>query len=234
MFPRDYESLRELAGVGDYTAAAVASIAFGLPHAVLDGNVMRVLARLLNDAGQITSTRTKRRLREDAERLLDRAQPGVFNQAVMELGATVCLPRAPRCAECPLTTECRAYRMGTAAELPVKLRQKEPVEIAATVTIVIREGRVLLWRRREGEGRMAGFWELPDPSQLPGLRQIETIGKFHHTITHHHYTFVVTSGNVSRAPSHYRWIPRSRLSKIPLSTIARKALRLSPALWGRL
>jgi A/G-specific adenine glycosylase len=225
-FPREYESIRELAGVGDYTAAAVASIAFGLPHPVLDGNVMRVLARLLNDAGEITSTHTKRRLRDEAERLLDRAHPGCFNQALMELGATVCVPRAPRCGECPLAGECRGLRAGTAAELPVKLRKKEPVEIAGTLTIVARSGRVLLWRRAASEGRMAGFWELPDPSRLPGLRQTETIGKFHHTITHHRYTFLVTSGNIAEVPSHYRWIARARLPHLPLSTIARKALRL--------
>jgi A/G-specific adenine glycosylase len=225
-FPRDYGSIRELAGVGDYTAAAVASIAFALPHAVLDGNVMRVLARLLNDAGEISSTQTKRRLRDEAERLLDRAQPGRFNQALMELGATVCVPRSPRCGDCPLSRECRGLRLGTAAELPVKLRKRDPVEIAATVTIVARSGRVLLRRRAASEGRMAGFWELPEPSQLPGLRQTETIGKFHHTITHHRYTFLVTTGNVARAPGHYRWIARARLGQLPLSTIARKALRL--------
>jgi A/G-specific adenine glycosylase len=225
-FPREYEAIRELAGVGDYTAAAVASIAFGLPHAVLDGNVMRVLARLLNEAGEIASARTKRRLREEADRLLDRAQPGLFNQALMELGATVCVPRAPKCGECPLAAECQGRRMGTAAELPVKLRKQEPVEIEAAVTVVIRAGRVLLWQRGEDAGRMAGFWELPEPSQLPGWRHRRTIGKFHHTITHHRYTVAVTTGSVSQVPGKYRWMPRARLQQVPLSTVARKALRL--------
>jgi A/G-specific adenine glycosylase len=227
-FPRDYASIRELAGVGDYTAAAVASIAFELPHAVLDGNVLRVLARLLNDAGEITSTTTKTRLRTEAHRLLDRTRPGLFNQAIMELGATVCVPRAPKCGECPLARECRGHRMGTAAGLPVKLRKKEPVRIAAAVTIVTRGGSVLLWQRGQGEGRMAGFWELPDPSQLPGLRHRKALGQFRHTITHHHYTFEVTTADVSRIPSDYRWVARSRLRSVPLSTVARKALRLYP------
>ena len=225
-FPREYEAIRALAGVGDYTAAAVASIAFGLPHAVLDGNVLRVLARLLDERGEITSTATKRRLREEADRLLDRRQPGQFNQALMELGATVCVPRVPRCGECPLARQCQAYRTGTAVELPVKLRKKEPVEIAAAVAVVMRAGRVLLWRRASNEGRMAGFWELPDPAQLPGLRHSKPLGKFRHTITHHHYTFEVTSGELSHIPGKYRWVPRAHLSHVPLSTVARKALRL--------
>jgi A/G-specific adenine glycosylase len=227
-FPRQYDAIRELPGVGDYTAAAVASIAFGLPHAVLDGNVLRVLARLLNEHGEITSTVTKRRLRQESDRLLDRRQPGLYNQALMELGATVCVPRAPRCTECPLAVECQGYRLGTAAALPVKLRKKEPVEIAAVVTIVARRGSVLLWRRSAEDGRMAGFWELPDPAHLPGLREERRLGKFHHAIMHHRYTFDVISGWVSQVPSDYVWIPRTRLREIPLSTIARKALRLCP------
>jgi A/G-specific adenine glycosylase len=206
----------------------VGSIAFGLPHAVLDGNVMRVLARLLNDAGEITSTTTKTRLRAEAQRLLDRPQPGLFNQALMELGATVCVPRAPKCGECPLARECRGFQLGTAAGLPVKLRKKEPVQIAAAVAIVSRGGSVLLWQRAEDEGRMAGFWELPDPSQLPGLKHSKTLGQFRHTITHHHYTFEVTTAEVSHIPSNYRWVARSRLRSVPLSTVARKALRLCP------
>jgi A/G-specific adenine glycosylase len=225
-FPREFESIRELPGVGDYTAAAVASIAFGLPHAVLDGNVMRVLARLLNDSGEISSTPTKRRLRDEAHRLLDRRHPGRFNQAMMELGATVCVPRSPKCGECPLDGECLGYRLGTAATLPVKLRKKEPVEIRAAVTIVMRAGRVLLWERPADSGRMAGFWELPEPSQLPGLEQLVSVGTFRHAITHHRYIFQVTSGIIPHAPRNCRWIPRSRLRQIPLSTIARKALRL--------
>jgi A/G-specific adenine glycosylase len=224
-FPRRYETILELAGVGDYTAAAVASIAFGLPHAVLDGNVMRVLARLLNDAGEISSTQTKRRLRDEAQRLLDPNAPGAFNQAMMELGATVCLPRAPKCGECPLARYCQAHQEGTAAELPVKLRKREPVEIASAVTVVRRGGQVLLWRRGPDEGRMAGFWELPDPTQLPGLRQGKIIGTFHHSITHHRYTFVVRYGNVTRIPSQFHWFAPDRLRDLPLSTIARKALR---------
>jgi endonuclease III len=101
LFPSGYQAIRELPGVGDYTAAAISSIAFGLPYAVLDGNVLRVVARLTNDSADISAGRTRARFREIAQQWLDRRQPGAFNQAMMELGATVCLPRVPRCEYLP-------------------------------------------------------------------------------------------------------------------------------------
>jgi A/G-specific adenine glycosylase len=225
-FPRDYDSIRALAGVGDYTAAAVSSIAFDLPHAVLDGNVMRVVARLDNDAGDISAAPTRRRFRARAQELLDRRRPGLFNQALMELGATVCLPKAPRCADCPLAAHCQAYLAGTARQLPVKLRRTEPVEIAATLVVARRGGRVLLWQRGAESKRMAGFWELPAPAQLPGLGRGKVSGEFRHTLTHHHYTFTVMTAAPGRIPKGCRWFPESALADLPLSTTARKALRL--------
>ena len=195
---------------GDYTAAAVASIAFDLPHAVLDGNVLRVLARLTNDSGEITSSQTRTRLRQEADRLLDRRAPGVFNQAMMELGAMVCVPERPCAATVRSPRGCLAFREGTAAGLPVKLRKKEPVEIEAAVAIVRRNRSLLLWRRGPDEGRMAGFWELPEPAQLPGLRQGKIIGTFRHSITHHRYTFAVRYGNVSHVPAGFDWVAHER------------------------
>src|SRR5580692_8271758 len=110
-FPQTYDELRELAGVGDYTAAAVASIAFGLPHAVVDGNVRRVAARLTNGKGVA---------QEVADLLLDQRNPSRSNQAIMELGAVVCVPRDPRCGECPIAQYCEARRLGTQNEVPGK------------------------------------------------------------------------------------------------------------------
>jgi A/G-specific adenine glycosylase len=229
-FPRDHASLLELAGVGEYTAAAVASIAFGLPHAVLDGNVMRVLTRLLNEAGEISSALIRLRLKTVAHELLDRENPGRFNQAMMELGATVCVPRSPQCAACPLVAVCHGHRLGTASGLPVKLRKKEPVEIAGTLVMIAGNGCVVLWRRPRGPGRMAEFWELPEPEQLPNLRRGKAIGTFRHTITHHHYTFRVITGAIPSLPKGFRRVELSRLRELPLSTVARKALRLCPGI----
>jgi A/G-specific adenine glycosylase len=230
VFPVEYQTIRELPGVGDYTAAAISSIAFDLPHAVLDGNVVRVVARMTNDAGDIRVSATRQRFREIAQHWLDSRRAGAFNQAMMELGATVCLPRMPRCEICPLAALCHGRRARRASQLPVKTRRTAPVKIAMTAAIIERRGRLLLWQRDVDARRLAGFWELPTPEQLPGFTGIREIGAFRHTITHHHYEVAVLTGRLGprvRAALPLQWIPISRLGALPLSTTARKALRLA-------
>ena len=227
-FPRDYQAIRDLPGIGDYTAAAVASIAFGLPHAVLDGNVLRVVARVENDAADIASARTRQRFRAVAQQWLDPAHPGHFNQALMELGATVCLPRNPLCLVCPLSACCRARELGTAAQLPVKLRKTQPVRISAVLLVVRHRGRILLRQREAAATRMAGFWDLPSPEQLPAAKLGARIGEIRHTITHHHYTFEVRTATASLPPDGgFAWFTIAQLAEIPFSTTARKALQLA-------
>jgi A/G-specific adenine glycosylase len=227
-FPRNYESIRALPGIGDYTAAAVGSIAFDLPFAVLDGNVMRVVARVNNDAADISAGRTRNRFREIAQQWLDPREPGHFNQALMELGATVCLPRNPLCLVCPLAGCCGARLEGTAAQLPVKLRKTAPVRLCGTLLVVRNRGRILLRQRDAAESRMAGFWDLPAPEDLPAAKVGERIGEIRHTITHHHYTLEVRSATVQAADREdLRWFKISQLAGIPFSTTARKALELA-------
>ena len=226
-FPRDYAAIRALPGIGDYTAAAIASIAFALRHAVVDGNVLRVVARVENDAADIASPRTRERFRAIAREWMGQYQPGVFNQALMELGATVCLPANPLCHCCPIAGSCRALREGTVSQLPVKLRKTEPVAIAAVLLLVRRGGRVLLRQKEAGARRMAGFWELPAPEELPAARAGKSLGEFRHTITHHHYTFTVRSAAVRTSGPEFRWYDAAQLAEIPLSTTARKALKLA-------
>jgi A/G-specific adenine glycosylase len=225
-FPRDHDAIRALPGIGDYTAAAVASIAFGLPHAVLDGNVLRVAARMENDAADIAAARTRERFREVAQEWLDRRRAGEFNQALMELGATVCLPKNPQCQACPLAAHCRARAAGTAAQLPVKLRKTEPVRIASVLLVVRSRGRILLRRRDASARRMAGFWELPEPAHAPQARVGKCYGSFRHTITHHHYTIEVRAAKWTPEGGDFAWFAPAALVEIPLSTTARKALAL--------
>jgi A/G-specific adenine glycosylase len=226
-FPNDYKGLLALAGVGPYTAAAIASIAFGWPCAVLDGNVMRVISRLENDASDLGSPRTRAAFLDAAQRRLDPRRPGEFNQAMMELGATVCVPRAPLCGGCPVKDGCQAFACGTAAQLPVKLARRAPERVAVVAVVVRRRGAVLLWRRPEDERAMAGFWDLPSPAQLPSLGRRRVLGGFRHTITHRHYSFTVVEAALDGAPAGMRWFPPARLAAIPLATTARKALRLA-------
>jgi A/G-specific adenine glycosylase len=237
-FPSRYAELRALPGIGDYTAAAVASIAFGEAVAVVDGNVLRVVARVENDAADVGAARTRERFRAVAEAWLDPRDPGAFNQAMMELGATVCLPRNPLCLLCPVAADCEAKREGTAAELPVKLRRMEPVALEETL-LVVRSRRGFLLRQREPEARrMAGFWDLPSPADLPGARLGPTLGTFRHTITHHHYTFAVQEAVLPKSllDGALRWFRAEELAEIPLSTTARKGLKLAneKALWPQI
>ncbi|MCX6633223.1 MAG: A/G-specific adenine glycosylase [Candidatus Solibacter sp.] len=227
-FPREYAAIRALPGIGDYTAAAVGSIAFDLPYAVLDGNVLRVVARVENDASDISAGRTRERFREIAQQWLDAREPGHFNQALMELGATVCLPRNPLCLVCPLATCCRARLEGTAAQLPVKLRKTAAVRLSGTLLVVRNRGRILLRQRDAGASRMAGFWDLPSPEDLPAAELGERIGEIRHTITHHHYSLEVCSATASLPDGEgFRWFKIAQLAEIPVSTTARKALQLA-------
>jgi A/G-specific adenine glycosylase len=120
IFPSDYAGIAALKGVGPYTAAAISSFAFGLPHAVVDGNVLRVLARYSGIATPVFSTEGKKQFFSLANELIDREKPAEFNQAIMDFGATVCKPRQPLCQQCILSTDCRAFQEGMVNELPVK------------------------------------------------------------------------------------------------------------------
>ena len=226
-FPRDYDAIRALPGVGDYTAAAIASIAFGLPHVVVDGNVLRVVARVENDAAEIGAARTRQNFREIAQLWLDPREPGTFNQALMELGATVCLPKNPLCLICPVASLCSALANGTVGQLPVKLRRVDPIAIEEMLLIVRKGDRILLRQREPDARRMAGFWELPTPGQLPRARIGRRLGVFRHTITHHHFTLGVAEASVASARRPFQWHEPSALDQIPVSTTARKALRLA-------
>ena len=215
-FPRDYDSILKLAGVGTYTAAAIASISFGLPHAVVDGNVRRVLARWTND-GHVDAQQV-------ADQMLDRSDPARWNQAVMELGATICLPRDARCGECPVAAHCAARRAGTQNDLPLRRAKPAPESLERTLLVIRRNGRLLL----TPSARVKGFWDLPEP--YAQARAGTTLGEFRHTITHRHYRFTVKEATSSAIPKTSRWYSEKELVQIPLSTTAKKALRLYNAL----
>ena len=211
-FPRDYDSIRALAGVGDYTAAAVASIAYGLPHAAIDGNVRRVVMRLAADA--------RADIGALATQLMPRRDPGRWNQAVMELGATVCLPQAPLCAECPISGECQAHRLGIQKELPPR-KKRVMVRREHTLLLIRRRGRILL----TPSPRVSGFWELPEA--LPGVRLGAILGTFRHAITNSQYRFEVREARITTRPRECRWWDEEKLDEIPLSTASKKALHAS-------
>ena len=165
--PDTVEALLELPGFGPYTAAAVASIAFGRPAAVVDGNVVRVLARLFDEGGDVATAAVRSRIASWASRLLDARRPGDWNQAVMDLGATLCSPRSPRCGECPLAFACRGLASGRAPRLPKKRRKPPTPHVDIAAGLVWRRGRLLIARRRSDDF-LGGLWEFPGGKREKG------------------------------------------------------------------
>jgi A/G-specific adenine glycosylase len=209
--PREAESLRELEGVGAYTAGAVASIAFGQRAPVVDGNVARVLARLFAIDEGVKSARGTARLWELARDLVSNDgpaadDPGAWNQALMELGATVCLPRTPRCGECPVSAHCAAHRDGIESELPRSVPRKPAREVFRVAVVLVSANAVLLARRRPG-ALFGGLWEPPGvEGALDTLRdslgieavRLEAAGELTHILSHRRLRVEVHRGRLGR------------------------------------
>ncbi|MBR5421115.1 MAG: A/G-specific adenine glycosylase [Lachnospiraceae bacterium] len=158
--PSDYEELLKLPGIGAYTAGAIASIAYGQAVAAVDGNVLRVLARYLADDRDIADEKLKRERKSQIEEILPKGKAGEFNQAMMDLGAMICLPKGAKCKECPLRKNCRALKEDRVSELPKKKAAKER-RIQERTLFVIRYREQICIRRRPKSGLLAGLWELP-------------------------------------------------------------------------
>ncbi len=159
--PSEYESLLELPGIGSYTAGAIASIAYGKAVPAVDGNVLRVLSRLRMDGEDILSKKTKTRVEKELRELIPVNRPGDFNQALMELGAMVCLPNGePKCGECPWEALCQAHHMGKTAEFPKK-KAKKARKIEEKTVLVIQDEDRAAFRRRPEKGLLAGMYEFP-------------------------------------------------------------------------
>jgi A/G-specific adenine glycosylase len=240
-FPVDERAARALPGVGRYTAAAVLSIAHDQPLALVDGNVRRVLARLLLLRGP--DWQRDAAFYAPADALLDRDRPGAWNQALMELGATVCTPRQPACGACPARAHCRAAAAGVAHELPEVRPRRAPVDVTLAAALIEHGGRVLLVRRPQGR-LMAGLWELPqtglESSGLPDLaRELRERHDLHVaadtlvTVARHAITFRRIRAEAYRArllrpvpadEARFAWVDPGQLGAWPLSSLTRKLL----------
>ena len=236
-WPRSYPQLRALPGIGDYTAAAIASIAFDDPRPALDGNALRVLARMADERRDIGAGATRRALGSAAKDLMDaapRGSRGDFTQALIELGAMVCVPRSPRCDRCPWSTACSGLAAGSASHLPLKAARSAPRRVNLSVALAVRDQRVLMRQRPSDASVMPGFWELPmasgDASALYALGSLSRVdgkelGSFAHSITNTQYTVRVYLAEFEGGLGQdQRWVSVREMSKLPLSTISRKAL----------
>jgi len=247
--PDDAETLQTLPGIGRYTAGAVASIAFDRPEPVLDGNVKRVLARLLGIRKDIGQAATVERLWEEAGALAQGPHPGDLNQALMELGATVCTPRTPRCESCPVSQFCDAWAKGDAESLPIKARKKAARKVEAVAALVVRRGKALAVRRPSC-GLLGGLWGLPGGDLAAGetpragltralreragleISRVSAIGTVEHVFTHRKLTLHVYRANTSTDRIRldgfegHKWLAPRAISSLPHASLTAKALDL--------
>ena len=227
--PAQPEALLRLPGIGRYTAAAVASLAFGKPEALVDGHVARVFARFFALRGALRERAMEEKLWAIARRSLDAARPGDWNQALMELGARVCLPapERPLCGECPISRDCAARRRGLVAMLPEPGPAAPPVALAWTALRVERDGKLLLWRRAPEERFLPGHWGLPEARHLPKTRPGRILGTVGHSITHHRIALAVREARWESGPlpPQARWVARGRAESRLVSSLWLKALR---------
>ena len=220
-FPSDYAAVRALRGVGDYTAGAICSIAFGQAIPAVDGNVLRVVSRITADDGDITTPAVKKRITEALRQIIPIQAAGQFNQALMELGATVCLPNgAPLCERCPAKGFCAAFQKDAAARFPVKAPKKPRRIEERTVWLIFRGGKVAL-RRRPSKGLLAGLWEYPNelgaipPADIRLLND-EFAGTAKHIFTHieWHMTLRTAEAEEEALPSGWVWANAAELKEI--------------------
>jgi A/G-specific adenine glycosylase len=220
--PTTHEGILALPGIGPYTAGAIASIALELPHAAVDGNVIRVISRLTNNATDISAATARADFASQAQELLDPRRPGDFNQAMMELGATVCVPRTPQCPACPVAKFCAARNAGTERQLPIRRPKPQPTIVPLDLLLVRRGDSIYLVQRSEGERRLAGFWELPEKSGVAKGKS-GPICEFRHRIVNDIFEVTVWESATSKAKQG-RWVELTQIAEIPLTTITKKAL----------
>lgn len=201
--PEDPEQLRRLPGIGDYIAAALASIAFGRPAAVVDGNVKRVLARLFMEKAAVNDSAAKQRFMRLADEILDRHNPGQFNQAMMELGQRICTPRNPVCPVCPIQAFCRAFQEQSVADFPRRLPSKIPPLRKMVFVLIAREDRFLIIRR-PNQGLLGGLWELPGQEFQGRKISPEKMAESVRGLTGLIVTTPKLLGNVRHAYTHFR------------------------------
>lgn len=243
--PDNDKDIRKLKGVGPYTASAVLSIAYSRPHAVVDGNVLRVLTRYLGIEDDIRSSRTKNTIQEAADELLDHNRPGDFNQAMMELGATVCTPSNPECEECPINADCTAYSNLKTDSIPYKSPAKKRPHHQIGVGIIKAENEVLIALRPE-DAMLGGLWEFPGGKQKEDEKITETVIRelkeelgvevaiskpfmkldhaySHFKITLHAYICELKDGKPEpKTSQQIQWVPVSELHRFPFPKANRK------------
>ena len=241
VIPSDVEQLRKISGVGPYTAGAIASIAFDRAVPAVDGNVIRVVSRLRGIRENVGIPSVRRALDAEAAALVPADRPGDFNQAVMDLGATVCTPGTPACEKCPLQCCCDAYAAGDAEDLPVLPRKNPPKVLHYAVCLIFSGDRVLM--RQRTEAMLRGLWIFPMLEGSPTLRQlpngvkkllklpvtdVTSAGDAKHVFTHQIWQmqlFTMHAPENAESPAGYSFIPVAEMDSLAIPTAVKAAVR---------
>ena len=249
--PRDLDELRKLPGIGRYTLSAIASIAFGMDIAALDGNIKRVYARIFDLEVPVDSANGEKILWELADKNLPKGHAGDYNQALMDLGATICVPKNPRCLICPVMKICRARQRGTQNQRPIKTPKKDVPHYVHAAAVVVQRGRVLL-SQRPSEGLLGGMWEFPngriegDPAaelpkvlrraydirlkvkRGPSTGKKEPLAIVEHGYSHFSVTVHAFLSELISLPeeTNLRWVSLNKLDEYPMGRIDRQIARM--------
>ena len=240
--PSEYEMLKSLPGIGEYTAGAIASIAFGIAVPAIDGNVFRVASRFYGERENIELPQTRKKLRALLMQAVSQSEPGTFNQAMMELGATLCLPKAPRCELCPLKCSCDAYAEGDAESLPVHEKKRSAKVVQIAVGLLCYQDRIAMFRRRER--LLNGLYvfylteEETDPRRIAeqlsqdglAVESWKALGEATHVFTHRIWQMTLYCFSLDREPGE-QWIAQhdgvmadeAALQALPLPTAMKAA-----------
>jgi A/G-specific adenine glycosylase len=243
--PRDLDELRKLPGIGRYTVGALASIVFGMDEPALDGNLKRVYARLFDVSEPVDSSDGEKILWKLAKDNLPKGQAADFNQALMDLGALICVPKNPRCLICPLMKVCKARKNGSQEQRPVKKPKQEVPGYVHAAAVIVQKGRVLL-AQRPSKGLLGGMWEFPngrisgDPAKELGKalktgyslrlrvkRRSDPVGIFHHAYSHFKVTVHVFECELVSEPKNenLKWVPLKNLDDYPMGKVDRQIAR---------
>lgn len=241
VIPFTVDELRKISGIGPYTAGAIASIAFDQPVPAVDGNVIRVVSRLRGIRENVGIPSVRRTLEGEAASLVPNERPGDFNQAVMDLGATICVPGTPACEKCPLQGECDAFAAGDAEDLPVLPRKNPPKVFDYAVCLIFSGDRVLM--RQRTEAMLRGLWVFPMVEGKLTLRQlpsavkkltrlsvadVQSAGEAKHVFTHQIWQMQLNTMSApenAEAPAGYRFIPVDEMKNIAIPTAVKAAVR---------
>jgi A/G-specific adenine glycosylase len=248
--PDTLEEISALKGVGPYTAGAVLSIAYGVPEPAVDGNVMRVLSRILYLTDDISKPKTRVTFEKAVRKLISHEDPSSFNQGLMELGALICTPKSPACLLCPMVDLCKAFEAGKQAELPVKTGKTKVRTAKMTAGILFNEDGKILIHKRPAEGLLANMWEFPNTEYVGSIKKAETTallgyleetiqaegellekaGYIEHVFSHLKWEISIWRGKLDVCSEHlppdWQWVDAAEMEQYPFPVSHQKIIRL--------